>query len=299
MNEVWFDEKPNGAIKFEFYSLTDISKLRTNVCQLEVAEISDGKFKGVRYFRPKRETILENRAIELPEDFVFDTFMSLDPYDENGLLDFQNRYGQIVSPLFETVWGDGDASFMLELDPTMKVKKGEIGLTKKLNEYLKGLNPNEDYLYYAVPIIEVTRTVIVMQDLIQATSNLRNDDYTQYDILDGETFNLLANRVAKSDTPVFGFAKDNPNARTNIVGLIDNIVFHHMAALSRDTRKIWKCTHCGKYFQYKKRETIHPTGNHFCSPECSSRHHQSVYDNSKRGQETRRRYKEAKAKEQG
>lgn len=287
MAEIWFGEKPEGPIKFEFFSLTDVSKLRTKVCELEIVTIEGGEYKGVSYFRPKAEAVSNCEAYELQDDFVLDVFMRLDPNDIEGLLEFQNNYGQIESPIFDTDTGSGDASFMLEPDKSMNVKKFEIGLRPRLNKYLKGQKSKGAffkgaYIESAVPIVEVSRTVIMMQDLIAATSNLKSGDYSFVDYLHGETFNHLANRTAKRKAPVFGFAQNNPSDHITTVSIIDNVILHHMAALSDDKRKIWKCTQCGKYFQYKRREPINPESNHFCSPECSSRWHQYQYDKKKR-----------------
>ena len=282
MNEIWFDKKPEGAITFEYFALADASKLETSVYQLEIKEESKGVYKGIPYFQPKRDTVRDCKSKILPKDFVFDIFMRLDAHNIEELLSFQNEYGQIISPIFDTPTGSGDASFMLEPDPSWNVKNNEIGLTKQLNEYLEKNESSKAYIYPAVPTFEVSRTVSIMQDLIESTSRCRNDNFTYIDYINAETFNLLANRIAKGDTPIFGFSKDNPNSKKKTVGLVDNIVFHHMETLSLDSRKIWKCAECGKYFQYSKRETINPEGNHFCKPEHASRFHQRNYDQNKR-----------------
>lgn len=276
MEDFWIDGKTNEPLEFEFYGLLDASKLKTNVTPLEIKRETEGNFKDISYFQPTREGLAKSGESALPDDFVFGVFMRLDPENIEGLLRFQNEYGQIVPPVFDTPTGSGDASFMLEPDSKHGVQPYEVGLTDKLNEHLHvGLG-------IAVPVVEVSRTVTVMQQLIECTIRCRNGNYTFWDIASTETFNKLANRISGRDMPIFGLAKDNPIRKQNTVGLIDSIVLHHMQTLSVSNRKIWKCANCKKYFQYDKRETIYPDKNHFCSPECSSRFHQRKYDRKKR-----------------
>lgn len=289
-----FPAEMGGPIDFEFFSLKNATPLRTFSRDVNLREVESGEYKGLRYFQ---QGMLPVDDVVYPRDFVFSEFMALDPKDMEKLIDFQGRYGLIVPPLFDKQsiadhfkhpglpGTSGDASFMMG--------KPEAGLTARVNEWMRGQQPWEGYASFAVPVIETARTVAVMQRLVAGTSRLRNDDYTEADFACGNIFVNLANDTIKEHAPVFGIAETSAFLQPFVVDPIRAVVLMHAETLSNNMRRIWKCSHCGKLFQYERREATNLQGDHFCSKECSSRFHQRKYDQSDRGRETRKRYREA------
>lgn len=284
-----------GPVDFEFFSLKGTAPLKAWSCEIEINKADEGRYEGVFYYQRK---LAAGECVEFPNDFVFAEFMALDPNSIEHLSSFQRRYGLIIPPLFDKqsiadhfkhpgilMGTSGDASFML--------KKPEAGLTAGLNEWMKGQPPREGYAGFVVPVIETSRTVAVMQEMVEGVSRLRSDSYTEADFAWGQVFVNLANDTIKEYSPVFGIAETSVFLRPIAVDPITAVVLMLAETLSNGTRRIWRCSHCGRLFQYKRREATNLEGDHFCSKECSNRFHQRKYDQSDRGRETRKRYRDA------